>query len=155
MTSPKAHSASRTFSWRLRLCSLKVNATLLQLCGSRWQKLRFLRDLLASVTPKQNNESKQADQIFKSFSTKFAPFVAKARWSVRRKGDWNEIAKLKAKYSSLDLPPGFLPACAAAVSFVATLFAGAWIFRAATDAAGQHSCRFAQTHFFFAQRMFV
>ena len=36
-------------------------------------------------------------------------------------GDWKEIAKLKAKYSILDLP---LPACAAAVSFVATLFAG-------------------------------
>ena len=25
VTSPKAHSASRTFSWRLRLCSLEVN----------------------------------------------------------------------------------------------------------------------------------
>ena len=79
--------------------------------------------LLASVASKKNNESKQTDQIFKSSSTKFAHLVAKARWSVRRKGDWKEIAKLKAKYSILDLP---LPAasCAAAVSFVATLFAG-------------------------------
>ena len=55
---PKAHSASRKFSWRLRLCSQEVNATLLQLCGSRWRMLRSshdhefevsLRDLLASV----------------------------------------------------------------------------------------------------------
>ena len=30
--------------------------------------------------------------------------LAIARWSVRRKGDWKEIAKLKAKYSILDLP---------------------------------------------------
>ena len=38
---PKHHSASRTFSWRLRLCSgLEENATLLQLCGARWRKLR-------------------------------------------------------------------------------------------------------------------
>ena len=55
-------------------------------------------DLLASVAPKKNNESKQTDQIFKSSSTKFAHLVAKARWSVRRKGDWKEIAKLKVKY---------------------------------------------------------
>ena len=32
---PKHHSASRTFSWRLRLCSLEKNATLLQHCGAR------------------------------------------------------------------------------------------------------------------------
>ena len=81
---------------------------------------KFLRNLLASVATKKNNEPKQTDQIFKS-STKFANLVAKARWSVRRKGDWKEIAKLKAKYSILGLP---LPACAAAVSFVAMLFAG-------------------------------
>ena len=76
---------------------------------------------LASVAPKKNNEFKQTDQIFKSSSTKFAHLVAKAHRSIRRKGDWKEIAKLKAKYSILDLP---LPACAAAASFVATLFAG-------------------------------
>ena len=52
---------------------------------------------------------------------KVAHLVAKACWSVRRNGDWKEIAKLKAKYSILDLPQ---PASAAAVSFVATLFAG-------------------------------
>ena len=56
-----------------------------------------LRDLFASVAPKKNNESKQTDQIFKSLSTKFAHLVAKTRWSVRRKGDWKEVAKLKAK----------------------------------------------------------
>ena len=79
------------FSWRLRLCSLEENATLLQLCGARWRKLRsrsshftkFLCDLLAScsVAPEKNmyNESKQTDQIFKSSSTKFAHLVAKAR----------------------------------------------------------------------------
>ena len=58
---PKHHSASRTFSWRLRLCSLEENTTLLQVCGARWRKLRtrsshvtkFLRDLLASVAPKK------------------------------------------------------------------------------------------------------
>ena len=129
VTSPKAPFCVQNFSWRLRLCSLEENATLLQLCGARWRKLRsrsshvtkFLRDLLASVDPKKNNESKQADQLFKSSSKKFAHLVAKARWSARRKGDWKEIAELKAKYSILDLP---LPACAAAVSFVATLFAG-------------------------------
>ena len=53
---------------------------------------KFLRDLLASVAPKKNIKSKQTDQIFKSSSTKFAHLVAKARWSVRRKGDWKEIA---------------------------------------------------------------
>ena len=71
----------------IRLCSLEENATLLQLCGARWRKLRsrsshvtkFLRDLLASVASKKNNESKQTDQIFKSSSTKFAHLVAKAR----------------------------------------------------------------------------
>ena len=75
------------FSWRLRLCTLEENATLLQLCGARWRKLRsrsshvtkFLRDLLASVAPKKNNESKQTDQIFKCSSRKFANLVAKAR----------------------------------------------------------------------------
>ena len=101
MTPPKAHSASRTFSWRLRLGSLKVNATLLQLCGSRWRSSHKLSPRLARQCGSQeNNESKQADQILKSSSTPFAPLVAKARWSVRRKGDWKEIAKLKAKYSS-------------------------------------------------------
>ena len=66
---------------------VEENDTLLQLCGARWRKLRsrsshvtkFLRDLLASVAPKKNNESKQTDQIFKSSSTKFAHLVAKAR----------------------------------------------------------------------------
>ena len=85
--SQKHHSASRTFSWRLRLCSLEENATLLQLCGAQWRKLRsrsshvtnFLRDLLASAAPKKNNDSKQTDQIFKFSSTKFAHLVAKAR----------------------------------------------------------------------------
>ena len=83
----KHHSASRTFSWRLRLCTLEENSTLLQLCGARWRKLRsrsshvakFLRGLLASVAPKKNNESKQTDQIFKRSSRKFANLVAKAR----------------------------------------------------------------------------
>ena len=78
-----------------------------------------------------------------SSSTKFANFVAKARWRVRRLGDWKEIAKLKAKYSILDLP---LHAFPAAVSFAATLFA--WIFMAPTDGAF-NSCRSAQTLFFF------
>ena len=73
------HSASRTFSWRLRLCSLEVNSTLLQLCGSRRWKLRSthersLRDLFPSVAPKKNNACKQANQIFKSSCTKFAPW---------------------------------------------------------------------------------
>ena len=86
---------------------------------------------------------------FKSSSTKFAHLVAKARWSVRRKGDWKEIAKLKAKYSILDLP---LPACAAAVSFVTTLFAG--------EGSDRWTRRFTvadlrRQTFFFAQRMFV
>ena len=150
---PKHHSASRTFSWRLHLCSLEKNATLLQLCGARWRKLRsrsshvtkFLRDLLASVAPKKN-ESKQMDQIFKSSSTKFAHLVAKARWSVRRKGDWKEIAKLKAKYSIaiLDLQ---LPACAADVSFVTTLFAGVDLQR--SDGRGVSQLPIcADTHFF-------
>ena len=55
--------------------------------ASRWRKLRsrsshvtkFLCDLVASVAPKKNNESKQTGQIFKSSSTKFAHLVAKAR----------------------------------------------------------------------------
>ena len=59
---------------------------------------KFLRDLLASVAPKKN-ESKQANQIFKSSSTKFAPLVGKAPWSARRKCDWKETAKSKATYS--------------------------------------------------------
>ena len=45
--------------------------------------------------------------------------------SLKRQTQWRlegDPAKLKAKYSILDLVP--LPACAAAVSFVATLFAG-------------------------------
>ena len=76
------HSASRTFSWRLRLCSLKVNSTLLQLCGSRRWKLRSthersLRDFLASVAPKKNNACKRANQIFKSSCTNFAPWQEK------------------------------------------------------------------------------
>ena len=94
VTSPKHYSASRTFSWRLRLCSLEENATLLQLCGTRWRKLRsrsshvtkFLLDLLASVAPKKKNESKQTDQIFKSSSTNFANLVAKAYWSDQTQG---------------------------------------------------------------------
>ena len=105
-------SAMAAWKWTLHCYNFVV------LDGGRLTN--FLRDLLASVAPKKNNESKQADQILSS-STTFAPLVAKARWSVRGKGDWKEIAKLKAKYSSLDLP---LPACAAALSFVATLFAG-------------------------------
>ena len=65
---PKAHSASRTFSWRPRLCSLKVNTTLLQLCGSRRRKKirsshkRFLRDLLASVASSQEKQRVQASR---------------------------------------------------------------------------------------------
>ena len=53
-------------------------------------------------------------------------------------------SSLKAIYSILDLP---LPACAAAVSFVATLFAG--VDLQGSDGRGFHSCRSAQTHFFF------
>ena len=126
---PKNHCASRTFSWRLRLCSQEENATLPQLCGDRWRKLRSrssrsrheVSPRLARQCGSEEKQRVQAnrDQIFKSSSTKFAHLVAKARWSVRRKGDWKEIVKLKAKYSILELP-----ACAAAVSFAATLFAG-------------------------------
>ena len=89
--------------------------------GESYSRLtKFLRDLLASVAPKKN-KSKQADQIVKSSSTKSTTSVAKAHCSARRKGDWKGIAKLKVTCSSLDLP---LPACAAALSFAATLFAG-------------------------------
>ena len=59
-------------------------ATLLQLCGSRWQKLRLSHEVsprlarqCGSRKKKENNEPKQADQIFKSSSRKFAPLVAK------------------------------------------------------------------------------
>ena len=38
----------------------------------RLTSTNFLRDLLASAAPKNNNESKQTDQIFKSSSTTFA-----------------------------------------------------------------------------------
>ena len=92
VTSPKPHYASRTFPWRLLLCSLEVlvNAALLQLRVSRWQKLRSSHEvsprLARQCGSQENNESKQADQIFKSSSTKFAPLVEKVRWSARRKG---------------------------------------------------------------------
>ena len=89
VTSPKAPFCVQNFFLQnfFRLCSVEENATLLQLCGARWRKLRsrsskvtkFLRNLLASVAPKKNNESKQTDQIFKSSSTKFTHLVAKAR----------------------------------------------------------------------------
>ena len=164
VTSPKAPFCDQNFSWRLRLCSLEENATLLQRCGAWWRKLRsrsshvtkFLRDLLARVAPKKERKKKRVQANGSNLQVllnKFAHSVAKARWRVRRKGDWKEIAKLKAKYSILDLQ---LAACAAAVSFVATALrcSLAWIYRAPTDAAF-HSCRSAQTHFFFAQRMFV
>ena len=49
-----------------------------KLAESYGRLMKFLRDLLAIVAPKKN-ESKQAAQIFKSSSTKFAPLVAKAR----------------------------------------------------------------------------
>ena len=158
VTSPKEHSASRTFSWRVappllpgrrgrwkKICTNSHKKNFFCGCwckvfstppsGSErytattvWFSMAVVSRevsprlaLLTSVAPKKNNESEQADQIFKSSSTKFAPLVAKARWSVGRKGDWKDIAKLRAKYSSLDLP---LPACAAALSFAATLFPG-------------------------------
>ena len=42
VTSPQAHSANRFFSGdsAVAICSLVANATLLQLCGSGWRKLR-------------------------------------------------------------------------------------------------------------------
>ena len=66
VTSPKAHFASRTFSWRLHFCCLVVNATLLQLCGSRWRKLRSAHEVSLRFArqcgSQLHNESKQADQ---------------------------------------------------------------------------------------------
>ena len=66
VTSPKAPFCVQNFFLEIRLCSREANTTLLQLCGARWRKLRsrsshvtkFLRDLLPSMAPKKNNESK-------------------------------------------------------------------------------------------------
>ena len=77
----------QNFSRRLCLCSLKVNATLLQPCGSQRRNLRssherFLRDLLASVATKKNNARTRIQASGSNLQvllTKFAPFVAKAR----------------------------------------------------------------------------
>ena len=60
VTSPKAQSASKTFSWRLRLGSLEVNATLLQLCGSRWRSSRKLSPRLARQCGSQEKQRVQA-----------------------------------------------------------------------------------------------
>ena len=58
---------------------------------------------------------------------------------------------MKAKYSILDLQ---LPACAATVSFVATLFAGVNLQGSGGRGVSQLPIC-ADTLFFFAQRMFV
>ena len=146
VTSPKAPFCVQNFFLE-GLCSLEERYTATTLwCSmakatgrSRLTSRSFSATCSPVWLPRKTTSPKQTDQIFKSSSTKFAHLVAKARGSVRR--DWKEIAKLKAKYSILDLQ---LPACAAAVSFVATLFAAG----AQTDAAF-HGCRSAQTHFFF------
>ena len=156
VTSPKEHSASRTFSWRavppLQPGSERYTAmTLWFSMAVVSRKVSPRLALLASVNPKKNNESKQADQIFKSSSTKFAPLAAKARSSVRRKGDWKDIANLKVKYSGLDLP---LPTCAAALSFVVTLFAGVELHGSDGRNVSTQLSICAEA-FFFAQRMFV
>ena len=57
---------------------------------------------------------------------------------------------MKAKYSILDLP---LPACAAAVSFVATLFAGMDL--QGSDGRGVSQLPICADTLLFAQRMFV
>ena len=107
VTSLQAHSVSRTFPggpafaawWRTLHCN---NFGVLD--GASYGRLtKFLRNLLASVAPKKNKESKRADEIFQSSSRNFAPLVAKARPSVRRKGDRKEIAKLKAKPAALEI----------------------------------------------------
>ena len=160
---PKHHSASRTFpggsvfaAWKRTLHCYNF----VVLDGESYGRGRLTsRSFSATCWPvwiprKTTSPSKR----IKSSSPpqkKFAHLVAKARWSARRKGDWKEIAKLKAKYSILDLP---LPACAAAVSFVATLFAG--VDLQGSDGRGVSQLPICRRHtflhfFFFAQRMFV
>ena len=62
----EAHSASRTFSWRLRLCSLEVNATLLQLFGSRWRKLRSSHEVSPRLARQCGSQEKQQVQASRS-----------------------------------------------------------------------------------------
>ena len=67
VTSPKAHSASRTFpggpafaAWKWTLHCYKLWFSMAK--ATVVSRIKFLRDLLTSVAPKKNNKSKQADK---------------------------------------------------------------------------------------------
>ena len=52
----------QNFSWRLHLGSLEVNATLLQLCGSRWRLSHKLSPRLARQCGSQEKQRVQASR---------------------------------------------------------------------------------------------
>ena len=118
---------------------------------------QFLRDLLARVAPKEDKECKQADQIFKSSSTKFAPcMVAKARWSARCKGDSKEIARVKATLTYSRSTATTRRWCSSFFRSYAVGYLLSWTFRAPTDAACLNDTTAdLRRRIFFAKRMFV
>ena len=92
--------------------------------GARWRKLSASRIVSRhEVSPRLARQcGSQEKQRVQANRSNLQVLLNKVRTlglqklveAFRRKGDWKEIAKLKAKYSILDLQ---LPACAAAVAF--------------------------------------
>ena len=133
VTSPKATFCVQIFSWRLHLCSLQLKRTLhcynfVVLDGESDGRGRLTSRSFSAIcspvwlprkTTSPSKWIKSSSPPQQSSHTRLQKLVEASACQ----GDWKEIAKLKVKYSILDLP---LPAasCAAAVSFVATLFAG-------------------------------